>query len=308
MKLVNPKALVPFRGPGLCQNCGKSCMTREAAHVFSKGAGRIDHRLNLIALGGAFACGCHHRHHQGREPRTDDLLQKVSERESVPVEVIRSWVAAVRREPKHPGQETDRANDLLNEIWSRFMADHPRRKNGDGLPGGEAVRHPGDTGESVPPDQDGRDELRRGGDGVRAGVRLPQRDVSGDVQARSGAHRHGVDLTKRQRAILEFIVDCISANGMPPTIREMMGEFNITSPNGLICHFKSLAKKGYIERMGKTARGITVLRNPDGSDYANNRSQELLDHIRYWVNDLSHPTELRTQLVIQQMQEVLRAN
>ncbi len=64
-------------------------------------------------------------------------------------------------------------------------------------------------------------------------------------------------LTKRQRAILEFIIRCIRDKGCPPTIAEIGEEFGIASTNGVNDHLNALERKGFIERAAK-ARGIHV--------------------------------------------------
>ena len=65
------------------------------------------------------------------------------------------------------------------------------------------------------------------------------------------------ELTKRQREILDFIIDCVRERGMPPTIAEIGEEFGIASTNGVNDHLVALEKKGYIERSSK-ARGIII--------------------------------------------------
>jgi repressor LexA len=64
-------------------------------------------------------------------------------------------------------------------------------------------------------------------------------------------------LTKRQAAILHFIVETIRDEGYPPTIAEIGERFGIASTNGVNDHLLALEKKGYIERSSK-ARGIHV--------------------------------------------------
>ncbi|GMV99901.1 MAG: LexA repressor [Candidatus Hydrogenedentota bacterium] len=64
-------------------------------------------------------------------------------------------------------------------------------------------------------------------------------------------------LTRRQTAILEFIIECIRDNGMPPTIAEIGEHFGIVSTNGVNDHLVALEKKGYINRTSK-ARSIQV--------------------------------------------------
>jgi repressor LexA len=64
-------------------------------------------------------------------------------------------------------------------------------------------------------------------------------------------------LTKRQHAVLNFIIDCIRERGCPPTIAEICQEFGISSTNGANDHLCALEKKGYIERSSK-ARSIRL--------------------------------------------------
>ena len=65
------------------------------------------------------------------------------------------------------------------------------------------------------------------------------------------------DLTKRQREILDFVIECVRDRGMPPTIAEIGEEFGIASTNGVNDHLVALEKKGFIERSSK-ARGIII--------------------------------------------------
>ncbi len=53
-------------------------------------------------------------------------------------------------------------------------------------------------------------------------------------------------LTKRQKAVYEFIRDKILNRGYGPTVREIGEHFDIASPNGVMCHLKALEKKGLI--------------------------------------------------------------
>jgi repressor LexA len=64
-------------------------------------------------------------------------------------------------------------------------------------------------------------------------------------------------LTRRQAEILDYIIDCIRDEGLPPTIAEIGGHFGIASSNGVNDHLVALEKKGYIERSSK-ARSIRV--------------------------------------------------
>lgn len=64
-------------------------------------------------------------------------------------------------------------------------------------------------------------------------------------------------ITKRQQAILNFIMESIRDNGYPPTIAEICQQFGIKSTNGVNDHLVALERKGYIERSNK-ARDIRL--------------------------------------------------
>jgi repressor LexA len=66
-------------------------------------------------------------------------------------------------------------------------------------------------------------------------------------------------LTERQREIYEFIRDKIESRGYGPTVREIGLEFDIKSPNGVMCHLKALEKKGLIKREEHSARAIRLV-------------------------------------------------
>jgi repressor LexA len=73
-------------------------------------------------------------------------------------------------------------------------------------------------------------------------------------------------LTERQREIYAFIQDKIETRGFGPTVREIGQAFDISSPNGVMCHLKALEKKGLIKRQGFSARAITLVdRRPAGA-------------------------------------------
>lgn len=74
-------------------------------------------------------------------------------------------------------------------------------------------------------------------------------------------------LTKRQTAVLDFIIDCIDTEGYPPTIREIGDHLGIKSTNGVNDHLKAIERKGYLEREDAKSRALKPLFNPDGSPY-----------------------------------------
>ena len=69
-------------------------------------------------------------------------------------------------------------------------------------------------------------------------------------------------LTPRQREIYQFIRSKIQGRGYGPTVREIGNEFDIKSPNGVMCHLKALQKKGLIHREPNMSRAIQLLDDP----------------------------------------------
>ena len=66
------------------------------------------------------------------------------------------------------------------------------------------------------------------------------------------------ELTQRQSDVYELIRDKILHRGYGPTVREIGEEFNIRSPNGVMCHLKALEKKGLIRRSPNKSRAIEL--------------------------------------------------
>lgn len=65
-------------------------------------------------------------------------------------------------------------------------------------------------------------------------------------------------LTKRQQEIFDYILECMAANGAPPTRVEIAEHFGFRSPNAAEDHLKALDKKGHIELRSGTSRGIVI--------------------------------------------------
>ena len=66
-------------------------------------------------------------------------------------------------------------------------------------------------------------------------------------------------LTPRQAEVLELIKVNMSETGMPPTRAEIAQKLGFKSANAADEHLKALAKKGVIEIMPGTSRGIRLL-------------------------------------------------
>lgn len=68
----------------------------------------------------------------------------------------------------------------------------------------------------------------------------------------------GTDLTKRQRAILDFIVDTVEERGYPPAVREIGAALGLHSPSTVHAHLQTLEEKGYLRRDPTKPRAIEV--------------------------------------------------
>ena len=71
-------------------------------------------------------------------------------------------------------------------------------------------------------------------------------------------------LTKKQKAVLECIEDCIAKKGYGPTVREICAEIGLSSPSTVHVHLKALEEKGYIERDPLKSRSIILKQNDQG--------------------------------------------
>lgn len=70
-----------------------------------------------------------------------------------------------------------------------------------------------------------------------------------------------LDLTKRQKQILDFIIKDIKSVGFPPSIPEIQEKFSFKSPKAVQDHLRALEQKGCISRQPHKSRSIKIL-NP----------------------------------------------
>jgi repressor LexA len=68
-----------------------------------------------------------------------------------------------------------------------------------------------------------------------------------------------MELTERQREILDFILAFRRENGCSPSIPEIQRRFGIRSPNGVAGHIHALEAKGAIRRAERGSRAIDVV-------------------------------------------------
>jgi len=83
-----------------------------------------------------------------------------------------------------------------------------------------------------------------------------------------------VKLTARQQQILELIENAIARTGAPPTRAEIANELGFKSANAAEEHLQALARKGAIELVSGTSRGIR-LKHSHATGMVN-RAQQLM--------------------------------
>lgn len=82
-------------------------------------------------------------------------------------------------------------------------------------------------------------------------------------------------LTTRQQQILDLIRQTIAATGAPPTRAEIATAFGFRSPNAAEDHLQALARKGVIELIGSTSRGIRLKHSALTADFVSPRPNTL---------------------------------
>lgn len=115
MKIINPQLRREYSEPGNCEFCGLWRRVREGHHLYavgSGGGGRLDIRINMIALGssqsGAFMrCSCHGKIHNDLGELNPKALAIVAEREGTDPETIEAVIWFMQRLTKPT------TNDLL---------------------------------------------------------------------------------------------------------------------------------------------------------------------------------------------------
>ncbi len=72
------------------------------------------------------------------------------------------------------------------------------------------------------------------------------------------SHPEAPKLTERQQQVLDLVQSAIERTGAPPTRAEIASELGFRSANAAEEHLQALARKGVIELVGGTSRGIRL--------------------------------------------------
>lgn len=78
----------------------------------------------------------------------------------------------------------------------------------------------------------------------------PGRPANNDVSS---------ELTRKQRAIYEYVADCVRRQGIPPSLTEIAAAFELASLSGVADHLRALERKGFIRRRRGVSRGIELI-------------------------------------------------
>jgi repressor LexA len=88
---------------------------------------------------------------------------------------------------------------------------------------------------------------------------LPDEFLFAKIQSEEGAMPR--PLTRRQREILQYIVDYTRRHGYPPSVRDIGSALHLTSSSTVHSHLSALEKKGFIRRDPSKPRAIEVIRD-----------------------------------------------
>ena len=64
--------------------------------------------------------------------------------------------------------------------------------------------------------------------------------------------------TKKQAAVLKYVIECIEKDNRTPTIRQIGEKFKLKSPGSVVDALASLARKGMLIKAPALSRGIRL--------------------------------------------------
>lgn len=88
--------------------------------------------------------------------------------------------------------------------------------------------------------------------------------------------------TKRQRELLTFIEEFITANGYSPSYREIMHGLKYTSVATVALHVNNLIKRGHLQKRDHSARSLEVVK-PEGQVEPKIVPKQLKDSEEKWL-------------------------
>lgn len=111
--------------------------------------------------------------------------------------------------------------------------------------------------------------------------------------------KHG--LTKKQKEVLEHIIDFVNNNHRSPLIRELSERLDLASPT-VSKHLDKLENKGYIEKQG--SQGVRILSTPPDSEYVLIRKEVIIKALKIIYGNIDD--EESRSIVIKNLESKLR--
>ena len=102
MRIEHEDLMDVFRFKTRCECCGVSVAGCDPAHIYSRGAGRVDIASNFVGLANL----CHTKSHAGHQPNRKRLLEIAAKREGTTPQAITDTVQFIRRIPKGSNEKT----------------------------------------------------------------------------------------------------------------------------------------------------------------------------------------------------------
>lgn len=93
-------------------------------------------------------------------------------------------------------------------------------------------------------------------------------------------------LSELQKNVLLCIQENLEKFGYPPSVREIEGYTNASSPSVVYYNLRCLAKMNYLEKDPGVSRGIRLLRTADGNLFEQPDLQNLMGNIQHTVERL----------------------
>ena len=97
--------------------------------------------------------------------------------------------------------------------------------------------------------------------------------------------------TKKQRELLTFIEEFITAKGYSPSYREIMAALNYNSVATVALHIDNLIKRGHLEKRDHSARSLEVVDSKSASTVKTNvvspaQEKWLIEKITFFFNEI----------------------
>jgi repressor LexA len=84
----------------------------------------------------------------------------------------------------------------------------------------------------------------------------------------------GPGISKRAALVLQAMISGMEQRGFPPSIRDLLPEVGLTSVSSVSHQMTNLERHGYIRKSSNVARGIEILKYPDGRNYGDSESDD----------------------------------